>query len=69
MKTFWQHRNGKLYALKHDTFGHIIGVWGPFDGEDACAENDDLCGAELAVWAEDEIRHHAMHRLQPAMVA
>ena len=68
MKTFWQHRNGKLYALKHDTFGHIIGVAGPLDWEDLHDGNEYRYDTELAVWAEGEIRRHAMHRMQPAGV-
>lgn len=67
MKTFWQHRNGKLYALRHDTFGHIIGVAGPLDWEDLQDGNDYRYDAALGIWAEGEIQRHALHRMQPAL--
>jgi hypothetical protein len=66
MKIFWQHRNGKLYAVRHDTFGHIAGVAGPLDWDDL-HDGDEYCyEAGLVEWAETEIRRHAMHRVQPA---
>ncbi len=34
IKGFWQHRNGKIYAIESDTFGNIIGGNGPLDLED-----------------------------------
>ena len=67
MKTFWQHRNGKLYALRHDTFGHIIGVAGPLDWEDLHDGREYHYETTLVLWAEGEIRRHAIHRMQPAM--
>jgi hypothetical protein len=67
MKTFWQHRNGKLYALRHDTFGHVVGVAGPLEWEDLQDPGEYRYESELAEWAETEIRRHAMHRMQPAL--
>jgi len=34
VKGFWQHTNGKIYAIKSDTFGKIIGGVGPLDPDD-----------------------------------
>ncbi len=68
MKTFWQHRNGQIYALRHDAFGHIIGVAGPLGWEDAQDLDALRYDARQAEWAESEIRRHAMHRMQPATV-
>ncbi len=67
MKTFWQHRNGRLYALRHDPFGHIMGVAGPLEWEDFHEAGDYQYDAKLIEWAEGEIRRHAMHRMQPAV--
>jgi len=67
MKTFWQHRNGKLYAIRHDTFGHVVGVAGPLEWEDLHDSGEYEYDSDLVQWAEDEIRRHAMHRMQPAM--
>lgn len=67
MKTFWQHRNGKMYAVRHDCFGHIIGVAGPLDWDDLQDGDGYRYEQGLAEWAEGEIRRHAMHRMQPAL--
>ncbi|MBN1361903.1 MAG: hypothetical protein JW993_15000 [Sedimentisphaerales bacterium] len=69
MKTFWQHRNGKLYAVKHDTFGHMVGVAGPLDWDDVQDADGFRYGMALVEWVETEIRRHAMHRMHPALLA
>lgn len=64
MKTTWQHRNGNLYTTQHDTFGHITAVSDPVDWtlpDDATNYSDDPTQIE---WAEQQIRHHVMHKLQ-----
>ena len=33
IKGFWQHKNGKIYAIKSDTFGNILGGAGPLESE------------------------------------
>ncbi len=68
MNVFWLHRNGKLYALKHDTFGHIAGVAGPLNWDDLHENDDYEYRTELIIWAEGEIERHAMHRMRPALV-
>lgn len=67
MKTFWQHRSGKLYAIQHDAFGHIVGVAGPLDGEDVQDSDGYTYNRDRVLWAESEIKRHAMHRMQPAL--
>lgn len=64
MKIFWLHRNGTLYALKHDTFGRIVGVAGPLDWDDLRDSEDQEYHSELALWAESEIERHAMQRMR-----
>ena len=34
IKGFWQHRNGKIYAIKSTSFGKIVGGVGPLDPND-----------------------------------
>lgn len=68
MNVFWLHRNGNLYALKHDTFGHIVGVAGPLAWDDLHETDDYDYRTELITWAEGEIERHAMHRMRPALV-
>ena len=31
VRGFWQHTNGKVYAIESDTFGKILGAAGPLD--------------------------------------
>jgi hypothetical protein len=66
MKTFWQHRNGKLYAMQHDTFGHVTGVAGPLEWDDLQDGQEYRYELGLVEWAQTEIRRHAMHRMHPA---
>ncbi len=67
MKIFWQHRNGSLYAVKHDTFGHIAAVAGPLGWDDLQDKDEYRYEQKLVEWAETEIGRHAMHRVHPAM--
>lgn len=67
MKIFWQHRNGDLYAVKHNSFGHITGIAGPLGWDDQQDEDAYRYEVGLVEWAETEIRRHAMHRVHPAM--
>jgi len=69
MNVFWLHRKGYLYALKHDTFGHITGVAGPLPWDDLPEADDCEYRTELVAWAEGEIARHAMHRMRPALVS
>jgi hypothetical protein len=67
MRVFWQHRNGNLYAVKHDTFGHMIGIAGPLDWDALRNGSEYDYEPGLVEWAEREIRQHAMHRVYPAL--
>ena len=68
MKVLWQHRNGKLYALEHDPFGHIIGASGPLDWDDLDDPGVHHSDPKIVDWAETEIRRHVLHRVHPAAV-
>jgi len=68
MKVLWQHKDGDLYAVEHDTFGHVIGATGPLDWDDPHDPSEYCCEAENADWVEDAIRHHALHRVHPAVL-
>ena len=54
MKTFWQHNNGKMYAVESDSFGTITGAAGPLDPDDlhTCLSNL-VCNAVEACIATD----------------
>jgi len=67
MKTFWQHANGKVYAVESDTFGRIIGAAGPLEIDELrdLDEYTYLCG--LAGWLNHAMAHHALHRINPIL--
>jgi hypothetical protein len=69
MTILWQHRNGDLYAVKHDTFGHIVGVAGPLDWEDLGDPDEYSYRSNRIEWAENAIRRRMMHKVHPAAVA
>lgn len=66
MNSFWLHRTGKLYALKHDAFGRIAGVAGPLAWDNLREPDGYEYHTELIVWAEGEIERRAMHRMRAA---
>lgn len=65
MKTLWQHTNGQLYAVDHDTFGHIIGAAGPVDPDKASDLTELRYGQALITWIQQAIRRNALRRINP----
>jgi hypothetical protein len=65
MKTLWQHTNGQLYAVDHDTFGHIIGAAGPLDWDNLRDLTEYRYGQGIIAWIEHAIRRNALHRTNP----
>lgn len=65
MKTLWQHTNGRLYAVEHDTFGHILGAAGPLNPDDLRDLDEYRYGPGIIDWVEQAIRRSALHRVSP----
>jgi hypothetical protein len=65
MKTLWQHTNGQLYAVDHDTFGHIIGAAGPLDPDNVRDLTEYRYGQGITYWIEQAIRRNALRRINP----
>ncbi len=65
VKGFWQHTNGKIYAVKSDSFGKIIGAVGPLDPDDL--HDLDEYDYKLAIvdWIRDAFACHKLHRINP----
>ena len=65
MKSFWQHANGKVYAIQSDTFGHITGAAGPLPPRRLL----DLCDYRyepgLIGWLTRALARHDLHRIEP----
>ena len=52
MKDFWQHDNGKVYAVRSDSFGRITGAAGPFDPNDLGNPEDIRYGPAIVDWVK-----------------
>ena len=66
IRGFWQHANGKIYAIECDTFGKIIGGVGPLD-PNALHDLDHYdYKPAITGWLMDAVTQHKLRRLTPA---
>lgn len=65
MKTLWQHTSGQLYAVDHDSFGHIIGAVGPLDPEHVRDLTEYRYGPGIIRWIEHAIERNTLRRINP----
>ena len=65
MKGFWQHIDGKVYAVRSDTFGHITGVAGPVDLRRLRDLNDYQYEPGMTGWISRAIARHDLHPVSP----
>jgi hypothetical protein len=63
MKTLWQHQNGGLYAIDHDSFGHIIGAVGPIEPYNLRDLADYRYGRGIVHWVEQAIERKTLRRI------
>jgi hypothetical protein len=62
IKGFWQHKNGKVYAIKSTAMGEILGAAGPFDPDDiGDLENYDYKPA-IVDWVKKALAEKKLHR-------
>jgi len=66
MKTLWQHTNGKLYAVEHDSFGHVTGAAGPIEPEQLRELSEYRYGRAILEWVEQAIHRQALRRINPS---
>jgi len=64
MKTFWQHDNGKVYAVESDTFGKVTGAAGPLDENGLHDLDTYRYGPAIVEWVETAIAEHKLHRVE-----
>jgi len=62
---FWQHTNGKIYAVKSDTFGKIIGGVGPLDPDNLYQLDEYNYSAAIIDWLKDAVARHKLRRINP----
>lgn len=65
VKGFWQHENGKIYAVESDTFGNIVGGAGPLDADDLLDPEDYNYKPAIVDWLEEALAQHKLHRFRP----
>ena len=65
VKGFWQHLNGKIYAIKSDSFGKIVGGVGPLDPDDLGDIDDYDYKPAIVQWLKRAIEKHELHRINP----
>ncbi|MGB2863651.1 MAG: hypothetical protein WBC05_10040 [Sedimentisphaerales bacterium] len=63
IKGFWQHVNGKIYAVESDTFGNILGGAGPLDPNDLYDLEDYDYKPAITKWLADAIAQHKLRRI------
>jgi len=67
VKGFWQHDNGKIYAVKSDTFGKLIGGVGPLDPDDLHELDQYDYKSAIIDWLQEAIACHKLHRINPIL--
>jgi hypothetical protein len=63
VKGFWQHANGKVYAIENDTFGKIIGGAGPLEPHDLRSLNEYNYKPDIIDWLTEAVAQHKLHRI------
>ena len=63
IKGFWQHANGKVYAIESDTFGNIIGGAGPLEPHDLRNLEDYDYKPAITKWLSETIAQHKLRRM------
>jgi hypothetical protein len=63
IKGFWQHVNGKIYAVESDTFGKIVGGVGPLDPNDLHDLEEYDYKPAITKWLADTMAQHKLRRI------
>ena len=64
-KGFWQHSNGKIYAVESTTFGKIVGGAGPLEPNDLRDLEDYDYKPAIVEWLQEAIASRKLHRINP----
>ncbi|HCO96583.1 MAG TPA: hypothetical protein DIU00_22030 [Phycisphaerales bacterium] len=63
IKGFWQHANGRIYAVESDTFGTILGGAGPLEPHDLHDLEDYDYKPAITQWLVDNVAQHKLRRI------
>ena len=65
IKGFWQHENGKIYAVESTTLGEIVGGAGPVDPDNLEDLEDYDYRPAIIEWLERALAEKKLHRIKP----
>ena len=68
MKSFWKHTNGRVYAVRSDSFGHITGAAGPLDPDNLQGLDDYHYGPGIVDWVKRAIAERKLCRISTTLV-
>jgi len=63
VKGFWQHTNGKIYAIESTAFGKIVGGVGPLGPDDLRDPDDYDYKPAIIEWLQRAIAERKLHRI------
>ena len=66
IRGFWQHTNGKVYAVESDTFGKILGAAGPLDLNDLRDLDEYDYRPAITGWVANAVARQALRRINPS---
>jgi len=64
-KGFWQHTNGKIYAIESTGFGEILGGVGPLDPGDLHDLDDYDYEQAVIDWLKEAVAERNLRRINP----
>ncbi len=67
VKGFWQHTNGKIYAVESDTFGKITGGVGPLDPDNLYGLDEYQYTPAIIDWLREAVARHKLRRINPKL--
>ncbi|UCE49405.1 MAG: hypothetical protein JSW47_04525 [Phycisphaerales bacterium] len=65
IRGFWQHANGKVYAVESTTFGEITAGAGPFNLDDLHDLNDYDYKPAIVDWLRTAMAERKLRRINP----
>ncbi|TKJ35244.1 MAG: hypothetical protein CEE38_15560 [Planctomycetes bacterium B3_Pla] len=66
-KSFWQHENGRIYAVESDPFGKIIGGVGPLEPDNLHDLDQYDYKPSIKGWLEEAVAQRKLRRINPAL--
>lgn len=66
VKGFWQHVNGKIYAVESTSFGEIIGGVGPLDPDNLRDLEEYDYKPAINEWLEQALAERKLRKIKPA---